>query len=140
MFSFLKRKPVRKLYSPISEVVRENVEIEAHLEKFRANETDAWVGFEKKQFPIFAAGIMWNCSLRIFDRISSDPALAAEFDSCGGDLLFLECAIFPTIAIMTLEKKELLGSTVEFESFYDCLLYTSPSPRDLSTSRMPSSA
>ena len=26
------------------------------------------------------------------------------------------------------------------ENFYDCLLYTSPSPRDLSTSRMPSSA
>ena len=25
-------------------------------------------------------------------------------------------------------------------AFYDCLLYTSPSPRDLSTSRMPSSA
>ena len=28
----------------------------------------------------------------------------------------------------------------EDESFRDCLLYTSPSPRDLSTSRMPSSA
>ena len=27
-----------------------------------------------------------------------------------------------------------------FKSLYDCLLYTSPSPRDLSTSRMPSSA
>ena len=26
------------------------------------------------------------------------------------------------------------------ENFIDCLLYTSPSPRDLSTSRMPSSA
>ena len=26
------------------------------------------------------------------------------------------------------------------EPFYSCLLYTSPSPRDLSTSRMPSSA
>ena len=26
------------------------------------------------------------------------------------------------------------------DDFYDCLLYTSPSPRDLSTSRMPSSA
>ena len=25
-------------------------------------------------------------------------------------------------------------------TYYDCLLYTSPSPRDLSTSRMPSSA
>ena len=34
-------------------------------------------------------------------------------------------------------------SAVEMNSglqFYDCLLYTSPSPRDLSTSRMPSSA
>ena len=27
-----------------------------------------------------------------------------------------------------------------FVAFRDCLLYTSPSPRDLSTSRMPSSA
>ena len=27
-----------------------------------------------------------------------------------------------------------------YESTYSCLLYTSPSPRDLSTSRMPSSA
>ena len=26
------------------------------------------------------------------------------------------------------------------DQFHDCLLYTSPSPRDLSTSRMPSSA
>ena len=36
----------------------------------------------------------------------------------------------------------LIGSaTMEmFDALYDCLLYTSPSPRDLSTSRMPSSA
>ena len=33
-------------------------------------------------------------------------------------------------------SKQLAGST----PLYDCLLYTSPSPRDLSTSRMPSSA
>ena len=31
-------------------------------------------------------------------------------------------------------KKELL------EQYYDCLLYTSPSPRDVEESRMPSSA
>ena len=31
------------------------------------------------------------------------------------------------------------GGTVRFGA-YGCLLYTSPSPRDLSTSRMPSSA
>ena len=30
--------------------------------------------------------------------------------------------------------------TKSTEQFIDCLLYTSPSPRDLSTSRMPSSA
>ena len=29
---------------------------------------------------------------------------------------------------------------VRMTQFYNCLLYTSPSPRDLSTSRMPSSA
>ena len=34
-----------------------------------------------------------------------------------------------------------LGSVaVEVSLAYSCLLYTSPSPRDLSTSRMPSSA
>ena len=29
---------------------------------------------------------------------------------------------------------------IELPEYLDCLLYTSPSPRDLSTSRMPSSA
>ena len=32
------------------------------------------------------------------------------------------------------------GSILAPDLFWDCLLYTSPSPRDLSTSRMPSSA
>ena len=41
------------------------------------------------------------------------------------------------------EKRRMLDSeSVEYLShwIYPCLLYTSPSPRDLSTSRMPSSA
>ena len=34
-----------------------------------------------------------------------------------------------------------IGRTVYFKCYFNnCLLYTSPSPRDLSTSRMPSSA
>ena len=41
-------------------------------------------------------------------------------------------------------EKNLYMSTLAFKlknnDDYDCLLYTSPSPRDLSTSRMPSSA
>ena len=36
--------------------------------------------------------------------------------------------------------KDILGAVKKFENCYICLLYTSPSPRDLSTSRMPSSA
>ena len=36
--------------------------------------------------------------------------------------------------------KSLIFFAAFFPQFVDCLLYTSPSPRDLSTSRMPSSA
>ena len=35
---------------------------------------------------------------------------------------------------------QLLAQAPTLEPFVFCLLYTSPSPRDLSTSRMPSSA
>ena len=44
------------------------------------------------------------------------------------------------IVFMALKAANLL--TLNFDSTYaiTCLLYTSPSPRDLSTSRMPSSA
>ena len=38
------------------------------------------------------------------------------------------------------EKKERIGLEAERIKYWFCLLYTSPSPRDLSTSRMPSSA
>ena len=40
-----------------------------------------------------------------------------------------------------LNTVDILGATENYLSMCsDCLLYTSPSPRDLSTSRMPSSA
>ena len=39
-----------------------------------------------------------------------------------------------------LGNAELHADRIEFDATYRCLLYTSPSPRDLSTSRMPSSA
>ena len=38
------------------------------------------------------------------------------------------------------EKKEIFDPTKVAALIDNCLLYTSPSPRDLSTSRMPSSA
>ena len=40
----------------------------------------------------------------------------------------------------TRPKNEVAGLMRLITIFIDCLLYTSPSPRDLSTSRMPSSA
>ena len=44
-------------------------------------------------------------------------------------------------AEMHIGKQRLMFSDIiEFELHKGCLLYTSPSPRDLSTSRMPSSA
>ena len=43
-----------------------------------------------------------------------------------------------------IQRKEIVIEPFDMECLgsnsYDCLLYTSPSPRDLSTSRMPSSA
>ena len=41
---------------------------------------------------------------------------------------------------ITLCNIEKIAKALNIEEFYNCLLYTSPSPRDLSTSRMPSSA
>ena len=47
---------------------------------------------------------------------------------------------FVLIKIMHPLKAGMKKATPKYEGPYRCLLYTSPSPRDLSTSRMPSSA
>ena len=47
----------------------------------------------------------------------------------------------PIVGDAEMPKIEFAGyNGVRRRDFIDCLLYTSPSPRDLSTSRMPSSA
>ena len=49
--------------------------------------------------------------------------------------------IFPKQGWVEHDPIEILNTQLEvFEELISCLLYTSPSPRDLSTSRMPSSA
>eukprot|EP00829_Urostomides_striatus_P001967 TRINITY_DN1212_c0_g1_i3.p1 TRINITY_DN1212_c0_g1~~TRINITY_DN1212_c0_g1_i3.p1 ORF type:complete len:755 (+),score=195.01 TRINITY_DN1212_c0_g1_i3:48-2267(+) len=53
----------------------------------------------------------------------------------------LSIACIPLPSIKKMEVKALtIGEGTKSELYYSCLLYTSPSPRDLSTSRMPSSA
>ena len=61
-----------------------------------------------------------------------------------GDIPFISLDSIDTIGldslrIDSLEELELVEDTLEIEE-YDCLLYTSPSPRDRTRSRMPSSA
>ena len=58
-------------------------------------------------------------------KITQDPLLYQNMECSGNHVFEME-------GIHLIEDSETL--------FYDCLLYTSPSPRDLSTSRMPSSA
>ena len=45
-----------------------------------------------------------------------------------------------SVQSMTTTKTHDVGATLQQIAALTCLLYTSPSPRDLSTSRMPSSA
>ena len=52
-------------------------------------------------------------------------------------------AMFRCLTYQAVQKGFLFKSGIDdkaFTAFLNCLLYTSPSPRDLSTSRMPSSA
>ena len=49
-------------------------------------------------------------------------------------------AVAPTFVVTPMTKKFLKNKKFKKETLNNCLLYTSPSPRDLSTSRMPSSA
>ena len=57
--------------------------------------------------------------------------LAAAFTQTHGEK--------PDLLARSPGRVNLIGEHIDYEG-YSCLLYTSPSPRDLSTSRMPSSA
>ena len=69
---------------------------------------------------------------------------AVERNIIGKILAMIENDNFKIRHMKLTQMSEQLAKTFyaihEGKSFYDCLLYTSPSPRDLSTSRMPSSA
>ena len=73
-------------------------------------------------------------------RIKNDSA----FLTLKGESNGMTCSEFE-YAIPIQDAKEIIselcrGATVDKTRYEICLLYTSPSPRDLSTSRMPSSA
>ena len=85
--------------------------------------------------------------------VESDPRVAAVFDDIratrGSDFinnLWHYLAFDPQLLEQTWQEVKAVMAVpsaldpLTKEMLYVCLLYTSPSPRDLSTSRMPSSA
>ena len=77
----------------------------------------------------------WNAFMGTFTKDADieafiDMMLNKQYDS---DLLGLIGNNLP-------KYPDVIGVVIMGETIYNCLLYTSPSPRDLSTSRMPSSA
>ena len=92
---------------------------------------NGFIGFQKIQKTKYAMN-------EVFEE---EGAIKEAFSSIGQD------QVFRFWKELNLKEKEYLLqslkeiSTEECETAWnDCLLYTSPSPRDLSTSRMPSSA
>ena len=76
-----------------------------------------------KKIFISAAGAGMGCSVAKLALNAGAKVYATDLEPAG------------------LEKLSALGAETEIlDITKDCLLYTSPSPRDLSTSRMPSSA
>ena len=71
-------------------------------------------------------------NLLVFGAFYSDPSQARDNKS---DILIE--VVGPTEDVVIRKKASFFGFWLNSKS---CLLYTSPSPRDLSTSRMPSSA
>ena len=67
-----------------------------------------------------------------------------EFNGCKGDSFEVVITVNPTVGVDSLADQTLCNGdntlAVNFTSSLDCLLYTSPSPRDMRRSRMPSSA
>ena len=66
--------------------------------------------------------VCFNTAMTGYQEILTDPSYAAQ----------IICFTFPHVGNT--------GTTVEDEEASSCLLYTSPSPRDRTRSRMPSSA
>ena len=81
-------------------------------------------------------------SKNILNKNNSYDAILVGAGIMSGTLALLITEILPAIKILIIEKLNKPGSesTGAFNNAGTCLLYTSPSPRDMCRSRMPSSA
>ena len=92
---------------------------------------------------LFAFSINFFCShppfLKIMDGFIPNIPQSVSFTGVIGAIIMPQ-NIFLHSSLVQTRKEENFTNKVKLRMFVICLLYTSPSPRDLSTSRMPSSA
>ena len=92
-----------------------------------------WAGIKHKK------GRADNERSKIFSKLSREITVAAKLGDKDPDMNpRLRTAI--QAAKQANMPKDNIARAITKSEMSDCLLYTSPSPRDLSTSRMPSSA
>ena len=70
------------------------------------------------------------------------PIAAIRGEGTSNDYFPPEVPALPSFKLHKFVSEKIVESNIDYRTgvIYTCLLYTSPSPRDLSTSRMPSSA
>ena len=85
-----------------------------------------------------------NLSEEEQDSLSNDLSIILEHVNALSDLKLnsqqQEIFIHPLEKELELQEDEVIESLTHDEAISNCLLYTSPSPRDSNLSRMPSSA
>ena len=94
------------------------------------------------------AGLAWCALLSVPTAVSAQTSLSlAEAQEKALDQAYAMERALIDVEVAKRDVKELLATglpqvtgSVDFNHFIDCLLYTSPSPRDATLSRMPSSA
>ena len=110
--------------------------IDEVIEIIRAEEKPKPVLMERFNISETQAEAILELKLRHLAKLE-EMKIRTEQEALEKERERLELLLGSDARLKTLVKKELIADA---EEFGDCLLYTSPSPRDLSTSRMPSSA
>ena len=115
---------------------RYKVDADANRRESAPVRLDRWLWYARFfKTKSLATKLISSGKLRINGEVTSKPHRHAQI---GQVLTFAQGPLIRVIRIDEIGKCR--GPAAEAATLYTCLLYTSPSPRDRSLSRMPSSA